>query len=199
MIRHRAQAVQGRTRGCGASTWRKRAFARTASRREAAHSAQSRLRDCVERDRGRTRLGPPRHGAHDSPRSIPMGPPRPSRCPSSSTRLVPSALAGDLALELSEGQQHVEGLSDLDACNALCFADHGFDRGGELKDAIGQKTATVTFTSPLRDSPRIRRARWAHRPTTGSSPPRRNWAPAAQDQRGQQLRLNLSRCGKLAE
>lgn len=34
-------------------------------------------------------------------------------------------------------------LSDLDACNALCFDVHGVDRGGELRDAIGQQTATV--------------------------------------------------------
>jgi predicted N-acetyltransferase YhbS len=34
-------------------------------------------------------------------------------------------------------------LSDLAACNALCFDVHGFDRGGELRDAIDQKTATV--------------------------------------------------------
>ena len=27
-------------------------------------------------------------------------------------------------------------LSDLDACNAVCFDVHGFHRGGELKDAI---------------------------------------------------------------
>jgi len=33
--------------------------------------------------------------------------------------------------------------SDLDACNAVCLDVHGFDRGGELKDAIQQKTATV--------------------------------------------------------
>jgi predicted N-acetyltransferase YhbS len=33
--------------------------------------------------------------------------------------------------------------SDLDACNAVCFDVHGFDRGGELKDAIEQGTATV--------------------------------------------------------
>jgi predicted N-acetyltransferase YhbS len=33
--------------------------------------------------------------------------------------------------------------ADLDACNAVCFDVHGFDRGGELKDAINQKTATV--------------------------------------------------------
>jgi len=34
-------------------------------------------------------------------------------------------------------------LSDLDACNAVCFDVHGFDRRGELKDAIDQKNATV--------------------------------------------------------
>jgi predicted N-acetyltransferase YhbS len=34
-------------------------------------------------------------------------------------------------------------LSALDACNALCFDVHGFDRGGELLDAIGQQAATV--------------------------------------------------------
>jgi predicted N-acetyltransferase YhbS len=33
--------------------------------------------------------------------------------------------------------------SDLDACNTVCFDVHGFDRGGELKDAIEQGTATV--------------------------------------------------------
>ncbi len=34
-------------------------------------------------------------------------------------------------------------MSDLAACNAVCFDVHGFDRGGELKDAIEQKSATV--------------------------------------------------------
>jgi predicted N-acetyltransferase YhbS len=34
-------------------------------------------------------------------------------------------------------------LADVDACNALCREVHGFDRGGELKDAIAQETATV--------------------------------------------------------
>ena len=34
-------------------------------------------------------------------------------------------------------------LSDVEACNALCFDVHGFDRGVELKDAIDQRTATV--------------------------------------------------------
>jgi len=35
------------------------------------------------------------------------------------------------------------GLTDLDACNALCRDVHGFDRGRELSDAISQGTATV--------------------------------------------------------
>jgi L-amino acid N-acyltransferase YncA len=34
-------------------------------------------------------------------------------------------------------------LTDLDACNAVCVDVHGFARGGELKDAIEQGTATV--------------------------------------------------------
>jgi len=34
-------------------------------------------------------------------------------------------------------------VSDLDACNAVCFDVHGFHRGGELKDAINQKTAAL--------------------------------------------------------
>ncbi len=34
-------------------------------------------------------------------------------------------------------------LTDLDACNAVCFEVHGFDRGGELKDAMAQGTATL--------------------------------------------------------
>ena len=34
-------------------------------------------------------------------------------------------------------------LSDLAACNAVCFDVHGFERGGELKEAIEQGTATV--------------------------------------------------------
>lgn len=33
--------------------------------------------------------------------------------------------------------------ADLAACNALCAEIHGFDRGGEVRDAIAQKTATV--------------------------------------------------------
>ncbi len=33
--------------------------------------------------------------------------------------------------------------ADVDACNALCRDVHGFNRGGELRDAIEQKTAMV--------------------------------------------------------
>jgi len=33
--------------------------------------------------------------------------------------------------------------ADLAACNRVCFAVHGFDRGGELRDAIGQQAASV--------------------------------------------------------
>jgi predicted N-acetyltransferase YhbS len=33
--------------------------------------------------------------------------------------------------------------ADLDACNRVCHQVHGHDRGGELHDAIGQRTATV--------------------------------------------------------
>ena len=33
--------------------------------------------------------------------------------------------------------------ADLAACNALCFRVHGHDRGGELRDAIDQGSATV--------------------------------------------------------
>jgi predicted N-acetyltransferase YhbS len=33
--------------------------------------------------------------------------------------------------------------ADRDACNQICHAVHGFDRGGELEDAIAQKTASV--------------------------------------------------------
>ena len=32
---------------------------------------------------------------------------------------------------------------DLDACNQICVKVHGHDRGGEMLDAIKQKTATV--------------------------------------------------------
>ena len=34
-------------------------------------------------------------------------------------------------------------LPDLAACNAVCFDVHGFERGGELKEAIQRDTATV--------------------------------------------------------
>src|SRR5262245_41406631 len=32
---------------------------------------------------------------------------------------------------------------DLSACNAVCFDVHGFERGGELNEAIERGTATV--------------------------------------------------------
>jgi GNAT superfamily N-acetyltransferase len=34
-------------------------------------------------------------------------------------------------------------LDDLDGCNRVCFAVHGFDRGADLQEAIGAGTATV--------------------------------------------------------
>jgi GNAT superfamily N-acetyltransferase len=37
----------------------------------------------------------------------------------------------------------VATLADLVACNAVCFDVHGFERGGELKEAIERGTATV--------------------------------------------------------
>src|SRR5580704_8838374 len=33
--------------------------------------------------------------------------------------------------------------SDIQSCNEVCFDVHGFDRGGEWKDGIEQRTATV--------------------------------------------------------
>ncbi|HSU06865.1 MAG TPA: GNAT family N-acetyltransferase, partial [Acetobacteraceae bacterium] len=33
--------------------------------------------------------------------------------------------------------------ADIEACNALCTQIHGFDRGGELRDAVQQGSATV--------------------------------------------------------
>lgn len=38
---------------------------------------------------------------------------------------------------------HAASAKDLDACNELCRLVHGHDRNGELRDAIGQGTATV--------------------------------------------------------
>ena len=48
-----------------------------------------------------------------------------------------------LGVSLPGYQVRPAQLADLDACNALCRDVHGFDRGGELRDAIGQGTATV--------------------------------------------------------
>ena len=33
--------------------------------------------------------------------------------------------------------------ADIEACNLMCRYVHGFDRGGELRDAVGQGTATL--------------------------------------------------------
>ncbi len=33
--------------------------------------------------------------------------------------------------------------ADLAACNRICLQVHGFERDGEVRDAIGQKSATV--------------------------------------------------------
>ena len=57
----------------------------------------------------------------------------------------PLSVINGKPLQRSMAGYHVRAarLSDLEACNALCFDVHGFDRGGELKDAIGQETATV--------------------------------------------------------
>ena len=43
-----------------------------------------------------------------------------------------------LGLELRPAQP-----ADVDACNRVCRDVHGFDRAGELRDAIAQNTATV--------------------------------------------------------
>jgi GNAT superfamily N-acetyltransferase len=37
--------------------------------------------------------------------------------------------------------------TDIAACNVLCRRVHGFDRGGELREAVGAKTATVVEQS----------------------------------------------------
>ena len=51
----------------------------------------------------------------------------------------PLSVINGKPLQRSMAGYHVRAarLSDLEACNALCFDVHGFDRGGELKDAIG--------------------------------------------------------------
>lgn len=48
-----------------------------------------------------------------------------------------------LGLRLSGYDVRPATEADGEACNALCRGVHGFDRSAELKDAIGQKTASV--------------------------------------------------------
>jgi predicted N-acetyltransferase YhbS len=57
----------------------------------------------------------------------------------------PLSVMNGLPLKQTIAGYHVRAaeLSDLNACNVVCFDVHGFDRNGELKDAIEHKTATV--------------------------------------------------------
>jgi GNAT superfamily N-acetyltransferase len=57
----------------------------------------------------------------------------------------PLSVMNGTPLKRSMAGFHVRAaeLSDLGDCDALCFDIHGFDRGGELRDAIDQKSATV--------------------------------------------------------
>jgi predicted N-acetyltransferase YhbS len=60
------------------------------------------------------------------------------------TREPVSILQGKpLARKFSGYEVRPAMTADLDACNSICFQVHGFDRGGELSDAIDQKTASV--------------------------------------------------------
>lgn len=64
------------------------------------------------------------------------------------TREPLSVMNGE-PLKRSIAGYHVRAavLSDLAACNALCLDVHGFDRGGELKDAIGQQWSSAMVGS----------------------------------------------------
>ena len=48
-----------------------------------------------------------------------------------------------IGIELPGRQVRPAGEADLDACNLLCHAVHGHDRGGELREAIEQGSATL--------------------------------------------------------
>ena len=48
-----------------------------------------------------------------------------------------------IGIELPGRQVRPAGEGDLDACNRLCHAVHGHDRGGELREAIEQGSATL--------------------------------------------------------
>jgi predicted N-acetyltransferase YhbS len=60
------------------------------------------------------------------------------------TREPVSILQGKpLGLKFPGYEVRLATAADLAACNRICEQVHGFDRGGELGDAIGQKTATI--------------------------------------------------------
>ncbi len=60
------------------------------------------------------------------------------------TREPVSILQGaPLARKFSGCEVRPAGPSDLEACNAICRQVHGFDREGEVRDAIGEKQAAV--------------------------------------------------------
>jgi len=55
-----------------------------------------------------------------------------------------ATLQGDpLGLEIAGYAVRKATEADVESCNALCVAVHGHDRGGELKDAVGQEAASV--------------------------------------------------------
>jgi predicted N-acetyltransferase YhbS len=57
--------------------------------------------------------------------------------------LVAKVTGAPLALQLPGYMVRLATLTDLDACNQVCRRVHGHDRGGELRDAIQQGSATV--------------------------------------------------------
>lgn len=55
-----------------------------------------------------------------------------------------SVMQGPPISKVPDGYQvRAAGNSEVDACNRLCISVHGYDRGGELVDAIAQGTAVV--------------------------------------------------------
>jgi hypothetical protein len=60
------------------------------------------------------------------------------------TRETLSVMQGKpVALEISGYEVRPAREADLPECNELCRRVHGHDRGGELRDAIGQRSASV--------------------------------------------------------
>jgi hypothetical protein len=57
--------------------------------------------------------------------------------------LVAKVTGAPLALQLPGYTVRLATSTDLDACNQVCRRVHGHDRGGELRDAIQQGSATV--------------------------------------------------------